>query len=150
MALYIYSMQHACAILYLWPVQLCHIFQHYLINGTIFGKNVTEHKMCIFMFSTTLSATFLILWRIQRDIINKHWSSCKVAGDVAFWWNLNFLDRFWKNAQILNFVKIRSVGAEEFHAGGGTDMTKPIVAFRNFAMCMCISPILSQRSVLQA
>ena len=34
-------------------------------------------------------------------------------------------------------MKIRSEGAELFHAGGlrdgQTDMTKPIVAFRNFA-----------------
>jgi hypothetical protein len=30
-------------------------------------------------------------------------------------------------------MKIRPVGAELFHAGGQTDATKPIVAFRNFA-----------------
>jgi hypothetical protein len=28
---------------HLWPVRLYHIFPHYLINGTNFGK-VTEHK----------------------------------------------------------------------------------------------------------
>jgi len=30
-------------------------------------------------------------------------------------------------------MKIRSVGAEFLHADGRTDMTKPIVAIRNFA-----------------
>jgi hypothetical protein len=30
-------------------------------------------------------------------------------------------------------MKIRPVGAEVFHADGRTDMTKLIVAFRNFA-----------------
>ena len=30
-------------------------------------------------------------------------------------------------------MEIRRVGAEYFHAGGHTDMTKVIVAFRNFA-----------------
>jgi hypothetical protein len=30
-------------------------------------------------------------------------------------------------------MKIRPVGAELLHAGGRTDMTKLIVAFRNFA-----------------
>ena len=30
-------------------------------------------------------------------------------------------------------MKIRPVGAEIFHAGGRTDMTKQVVAFRNFA-----------------
>jgi hypothetical protein len=43
------------------------------------------------------------------------------------------LDRFSKNTQIQNFMKIRPVGAELFHADGRTDMTKLIVAFRNFA-----------------
>jgi len=29
-------------------------YTHYLINGTIFeNKNVTEHKMCVLIFSTT-------------------------------------------------------------------------------------------------
>jgi hypothetical protein len=41
--------------------------------------------------------------------------------------------RFSKNPQISNFMKIRPVEAELFHADGRTDMTKPIVAFRNYA-----------------
>jgi hypothetical protein len=44
-----------------------------------FQKIVTENEMCVLMFSTTLSGTFLILRRIERDsIINVHRSSCKV------------------------------------------------------------------------
>ena len=43
---------------------------------------------------------------------------------------------FEKEAQILNFIKIRPVGAELFHlerrTDRRTDMTKLIVAFRNF------------------
>ena len=31
-----------------------------------------------------------------------------------------------------NYMKIRPVGAELFHTDGRTDMTKLIVAFRNF------------------
>jgi hypothetical protein len=34
---------------------------------------------------------------------------------------------------ILNFMKIRPVGTELFHADGRTDMTKLIVCIRNFA-----------------
>jgi hypothetical protein len=35
--------------------------------------------MCVYIFSTILSETFLILRRIQRDGIKKiHWSSCKI------------------------------------------------------------------------
>jgi hypothetical protein len=33
------------------------------------GGKIIEHKMCVFIFSTTLSEIFLILRRIQRDII---------------------------------------------------------------------------------
>jgi hypothetical protein len=43
-----------------------------------------------------------------------------------------FLDRFFKNAQISHFMKIRLQGAELFHADGRTDMTRLIVALLNF------------------
>jgi hypothetical protein len=50
---------------------------------------------------------------------------------------LGIFDRFSKNTQILNSIKIRPVGAELFHAdrqtNGQTDMTKITVAFRNFS-----------------
>jgi hypothetical protein len=38
-----------------------------------------------------------------------------------------------KNTQISNFIKIRPVGAEMFHADGQTDMPQVIIAFRKFA-----------------
>jgi len=51
---------------------------------------------------------------------------------------LYFLDRFFlKNPKISNFITIRPLGAELFHAdrhtNGQTDMTESIVAFRNSA-----------------
>ena len=52
---------------------------------------------------------------------------------------LEFSRRIFETTQILNFMKIRPVGAELFHADGRaetdgqTGMTKLIVAFRNFA-----------------
>jgi hypothetical protein len=56
--LYCYLSRAACkshlfyAILYchLWPVGLCHIFPHFLINSTVFGVKVTEIKTCILIF----------------------------------------------------------------------------------------------------
>jgi len=54
---------------HLWPSRLCNIFLHYLINGTIFEKKVTEHKTCVLILYTILSETFLILKGIERDMI---------------------------------------------------------------------------------
>ena len=48
--------------------------------------------------------------------------------------NLNFLDGVSKeNIQISNLMKTRPVTAGLFCADGRTDLTKLIVAFRNFA-----------------
>ena len=65
-----------------------------------------------------------------------HRSSCKMSVTLArFQSNVIFLDRFWNNRKISNFMKIRPVGAELFPAyrrtDGQTDMTKLIFAFLN-------------------
>jgi hypothetical protein len=56
---------------------------------------------------------------------------------VLFLKKLDFFRHIFKNAQISNFMKIRSLGAELFHVDrrtdGRKDMTKLIVAFCNFA-----------------
>ena len=49
----------ACAVLYclsvcLWPVPFCRSVPRYLIKCTIFGRKVTEHKICGLIFSTTI------------------------------------------------------------------------------------------------
>jgi hypothetical protein len=44
-----------------------------------------------------------------------------------------YLQIFEKYSQISNFVKIRLLGAELFHADWQTDMKQLIAAFRNFA-----------------
>jgi hypothetical protein len=129
---------------HLWPARLFGIFPQYLINGTIFEKEKLLSKKCMFRFSLQLSSeTFPILRRNEWDVIkNVYWSSSKLSFIfVRFLWNLNFLDIFSKNPQISNFMKIRPVGTELFHADGRTDerknrrtgMTKLIIAFRNFA-----------------
>ena len=73
-------MQCECTVLYChqWPARMYNIFPHYFIKGTIFGK-IIEHKMCVLIFSTILSETFLIVRRIERDVIqNVYWPSCTV------------------------------------------------------------------------
>jgi hypothetical protein len=50
---------------------------------------------------------------------------------VRFWQNLNFLNRFSKNIQISNWIKIRLARTDLFHVTDGqADMTKPTVSFR--------------------
>jgi hypothetical protein len=74
-----------------------------------FRKQLLNIK-CVFLFSLQiLSETFLILRRIQRDIIiNVHRSSCQVPLLLS---DFN-VDRFSKNTQILYFIKTRPVGAK--------------------------------------
>ena len=71
--------QHAMR---MYRIAMCEhydILPHFLINGTVFEKQVTEHKMCVLIFSTDLYRKILILRRNERDMIrNVHWSSCKV------------------------------------------------------------------------
>jgi hypothetical protein len=98
----------------LWPAGLCTIFPHSLTNGAIFEKRLLNIK-CMF-------------WSHIYSY------SCKVPVIlVILSWNLIFLDRFPKNTQITNFMKIRPVGAAKFHANGWTDIMKVIDAFLNFA-----------------
>ena len=68
--------QSAYAVLYchLCPAPLHNIFLTLSHKRHDFRKKVTEHKMCVLIFSTILCETFLILRRNQRDIvINTCW-----------------------------------------------------------------------------
>jgi hypothetical protein len=54
---------------HLRPVWFFRIFPHFVINGTIFGKNYLLNINCVFILSANLSQTLPILRRIQQDII---------------------------------------------------------------------------------
>jgi len=54
------------------------------------------------------------------------------------------LNRFSKNTEVSDFMKIRQVGAELFHADlidRRTDITKLTVGFRNFANAPLKKPL---------
>jgi hypothetical protein len=59
------------------------IFLYYLKRHD-FRKEVTEHEMCVLIFCTNLSETFLIFRRTERGVIKiVYWSaSCKVPPDI--------------------------------------------------------------------
>ena len=82
-----------------------------------------------------LTETFLILRIVQRYIaINIKKSSCEVLLFLSdFTKTLFFFIDFRKKVPVSDFMKIRPVGAELFHADGQTDKTKLIVVFRNTA-----------------
>jgi hypothetical protein len=86
-------------------------------------KKKLPNSECVLIYPTNLSEAYLIVRRTERDgVKNLYWCSCKVPVIlVRFEWNLSFLDRFLKNPQISNFIKLRPVGAELFHADGRTD-----------------------------
>jgi len=88
-----------------------------MISGNSF-----EHSLWVLTFCINLPETFLTLREIQLFIINVHRPSRQVSITfVAFYPNLNFLDRFFKNIQMSNFIKIRPLGDEFFRADGRMD-----------------------------
>jgi len=111
-----------------------------LYFSTLFHKRYDCRKKvlntkCVFSFLLQfLSETFLILRRTERDMVkNEYWFLCKVPIIlVRLEWNLNFLDRFSKNTY--QFDGNPSCGRPIVPCGRTeTDMTKLVVAFRNFA-----------------
>ena len=115
-ALDVYSLQMACAILYcrLWPVRL------YNINGTNFEKETLWGIKCVFWFSLQLLCeTFLILIWIQRNFnILVRWSSCKVPViRVRFLMKLEFSWYIFEKYPNINFHENPSSGSRVFPCG---------------------------------
>jgi hypothetical protein len=104
-------------------------FPHYPINSMTFGKKLMKIK-CVFELN------------IQHNTnINVCSSSHKPPIILIIrYWNLKFLDRFFRNSQMSNLMKIHPVGAELLHANrrmdglndGHTDLTKLTATFHSF------------------
>ena len=114
-------MQSACAILYchLWPVWLYHIFSTLCHKDTTFEKGVIKHKICVLIFYTNLSGTFLIIRRIQRDIIITVYSYlCKVPVIfIRFQSKMNFFQQIFEKQPNIKFHKNPSSGSQVVPCG---------------------------------
>ena len=77
---YISNMQCACAILSVCPaVKYFSTLSHEWGDFRIYIYIYTEHKMCVLIFCTILSETFVNLRRTERDLIT---SVCRSACTV--------------------------------------------------------------------
>ena len=119
------SMQLVCAILrrHLWPLWLHHIFRHYLITGTIFGKKLFNTKRVFWFSLQTMSKTFLILRIIYRDIVINVWKRHVKYSLFLSSFNENwvFSTDFRKKNLNIKFHKNTSSGFELYHADEHTD-----------------------------
>jgi hypothetical protein len=96
----------------------------------VLKRSVSECKMCVVIYSTSLSEPCLILRRTEQDKIKTvYWYtsySCLVL--IEFEFSRHNFEKFSNIKFHENpFSRSRDV------TGGRTDMTKLIVAFRNFA-----------------
>ena len=103
----------------------CITFFHTVSWRGRFWKKIIycTHKMCLLVYSATLSETFLVLRRNERGMTKNMLVfmlstgySCQILMKLE-----NFSKYFLKNPQIWNITTIRIMGAKLFHADGRTD-----------------------------
>ena len=105
-------------------IKYCHLFPHYLIKGTIFGKTQVNIK-CEFQFFIQFSSeTFFILRRIERDIIlNVHSFQLKYP---LFFSNFNkicFFSTDFRKYPNVEFHENSSIGSRVVQCGQKNRLT---------------------------
>jgi hypothetical protein len=105
-------------------VPRCHLWlgQLYNISTHFRGKKVTGQNMCVLISSTTFVGN-ISHSKKNSEIWSKlglHLKCPLFLSDFDETWN--FSTDFRKNTRKSNFMKIRPVGAEFFHADGRTDI----------------------------
>jgi hypothetical protein len=119
---------------HLWPFRLYSIFPHLNHKRDDYRKNITEHKICASNFST------YTVWNIfhskknraryDRKCILVHikypFYSCPIL------MKLKFAEQIFEKSLNIKFYENLSSGSRVVPCGR-TDMTKLIVAFRDFA-----------------
>ena len=96
---------------YPWPAPLYHIFPHYLINGTIFGK-CSSIQSVFWFYLKICPKHFSYLRRTERDItINVCRSSCKVRLYCHVSMKLKFFRRIFEKFPNIRFNENLSSGS---------------------------------------
>ena len=119
---------------HLWPIRLCSILPLSHKRNDIKKKNYWKWNA----YFDFLNNSFLKHFSFSEELSEIRSNMC-IYFHVEYWSFLSYFNKkisphiFEKNLQISNFMKIRPVGAEFFHAEGQTDMTKLLITFRNFA-----------------
>jgi len=126
-------MQNTWAVLYshLWPVRFYTIFPHYLIKVR-FSEKLLNIK-CVFSFTLNLlSETFLILQKVEQDIINVHMysrkapvNSCQISMKLQF-------SKKYSNIKFHGTPSSDSRVVPRWHRDGREYMMKLTDALRNF------------------
>jgi hypothetical protein len=127
--------QSACAVSYwhMWPVRLYHVFPHYLINNTIFGKKKVIEQKARFLFSLQLvSGTLLPPRWIMRDTIGNVHRSLSTPYSCRILMKREFSGRIFDKSSNIKFHENPSSRSQAVSCGR-TYMKKLTVAFRNFA-----------------
>jgi hypothetical protein len=98
----------------------CTTFFHIISQTVRFSKKKKWlNTKCVFWFSVQICLVHFSFQEELSEMCSQMYIDLPVIL-VRYWWNLNFLNRFFKNTQS-NFMKIRPVGAELFHAERRTD-----------------------------
>jgi hypothetical protein len=120
---------------HLWPARLYHIFPHYLINGTIFGKTLLNIT-CVLIFSTNLPGKCLILRRIKLHMIKMyigiHVKYPLFLSDLI---KLEFYQHIFENYPNIKFHENLSSGSRVVPCGrtnGQTDRYDEVNSFSQF------------------
>ena len=121
---------------HVWPAPIYNIFPHFITPLFSRGRKITEHRMCVLIFSTAFVSNILILRRNEQDMIKK----CLLVFTYSTRYPCPILTKLEFSRQIFekfSNIKFRENSSSESRVvpcGRADEQTwrSYIVAFRNF------------------